>query len=724
MTYRTVLTTFLPVGVALMVIAGCKSEQATEPADGQAAAQPADAPAQPANGQGAAQAAGTGAQPGAEQANARQPGAGGDNAPNRFRRRFAQAEEEPVGGREHPEALFAPLDLPTPNERRLASGAPGSEYWQQRVDYEIDASLDADSRRLSATMDVTYHNNSPDTLTYMWLQLDQNLYKPDSIGTLTRTGGVMSAMNEPFEGGFDIDTIRAGDQTLDWHVYDTLARVELPDPIGPGETFDFEVVFAFDMPPFLRRMGAEDVEQGTIFEYGQWFPNVCVYDDVYGWNTQPYLGTGEFYTNFGNYEVSVTVPREFLVAGSGELVNPEDVLTQEQISRLATARAGRETVLIRTADEVGDEASRPAGSGPLTWRFSAQNVRTFAFACSKAFIWDACGATVTDLDGTERTVLCQSMYPKEAQGWGPDADDGGSTQDVRHSIEFYSRWLYPYQWAQMTNVNGPEGGMEYPMMVFCGGRRGGAPFGTIDHEVGHSWFPMLVNSDERRHVWMDEGFNTFINLYSGADYRGQDPDPGYAHSQTMDASRSRRGQAIDTPPDMMIPRWLGRLGYRKTAMGLYLLREVVLGHERFDYAFFEYVHRWAFKSPQPADFYRTMEDASGMDLAWFWREWFLETGSLDQAVTGVNVEDDKATITIDNLREQVMPVTIQIAYADGTEERRKLPVEAWYYTDRRTIDVALNGRTITKVTVDPDEMLPDVDTDNNVWEPSSEDEGK
>jgi hypothetical protein len=669
-------------------------------------------------------------EPADEQAAAAQPTQEANE--DRPRRRFAQQAEEDVeatGGRERPELLFAPLDLPTPNERRLASGAPGPGYWQQQVDYVIDANVDTEAKRLSAQMDVTYHNNSPDTLTYMWVQLEQNLFRTESIGTLTRAGGVMGAMEEPFEGGFDIESMRSGNQTLEWHEYDTLARVELARAIGPGETFDLSIAFAFDMPPYLRRMGAEEVDDGTIFEYAQWFPHVCVYDDVYGWNTMPYLGTGEFYTNFGDYEVAITLPREFLVMGSGELMNPEEVLTQEQMSRLATARTSDETVMIRDENEVRDPASRPAGSGPLTWRFKGDNIRTFAFTCSEAFVWDACAATVTDLDGTERTVLCQSMYPVEAEAWFPDADEGGATQYVKHSIEYYSDWLYPYPWPQMTNVNGPEGGMEYPMMVFCGGREGRGPFGVTDHEVGHSWFPMLVNTDERRHVWMDEGFNTFINMYSSADFRGNEPSAGRARGQSLDAARSRRGQAIDTPPDMMIPRWVGRLGYRKTGMGMFLLREVVLGHERFDYAFGEYVRRWAFKSPQPADFYRTMEDASGMDLAWFWRQWFLETGALDQAVTGVEIEEPSeeelaenpdagatATITIESLREQVMPVTVEIEFADGSTERRQLPVEAWYYTDRRTIEVEVGDRVITKVTVDPEGMLPDVDTENNVWE--------
>ena len=406
-----------------------------------------------------------------------------------------------------PNSCFAHLDLPTANERRLASGAPGPDYWQQQVDYHIDATLDADAQHLSADMDVLYHNNSPHTLTYIWIQLEQNLFRDDSLGTLSRSrGGVMREADEPLDGGYTINNVRSGDEALELVVYGTLARLEMGAGLPPGERFKFSMEFEFTMPPHLRRMGAEEMEQGTIFEYAQWFPHVCVYDDIYGWNTLPYLGTGEFYTNYGDYDVKVTVPRDHLVAATGVLQNPEDVLTSEQQSRLLSAMGSEETVMIRTAEEVGDPGSRPAGEGPLTWHFKASSVRTFAWATSEAFVWDACIASVTDPDQSERDVLCQSLYPMEADAWGPDNEQGGSSQYIKHAIEYYSDWLYPYPYPVMSNINGPEGGMEYPMMVFCGGRTGRGPYGVTDHEVGHSWFPMIVNTDERRHIWMDEGF--------------------------------------------------------------------------------------------------------------------------------------------------------------------------------------------------------------------------
>lgn len=644
---------------------------------------------------------------------------------------------------DRPYEAFAPLNLPTPTEARLGSGAPGPKYWQQRVDYKIDATLDADAQRLSATLRATYHNQSPHTLTFLWLQLEQNLFKPGSIGTRTRTGGgPMPEMDDDFDGGYDIPSIRTGTSELEFTIYDTLARVELPRPIKPGGTFTLELDFAFDMPPYLRRMGAEDVGQGRIFEYAQWFPHLCNYDDVYGWNTLPYAGSGEFYTNFGNYEVHITVPRTYLVAGSGVLQNPRDVLTATQRERLEQAKSSRETVMIRSAEEVGDPASRPAGDGPLTWKFKGENIRTFAWAASDAFIWDACSVVVKDPNGNDKAVLCQSLYPAEATAWAPTADEGGSTQYVAHSIEFYSNFLYPYPYPVMTNVNGPEGGMEYPMIVFCGGRTR-SPLGVTDHEVGHSWFPMIVNSDERRHAWMDEGFNSFINMHSMAAFRGEAVNPGRARQQTMRLSQGR-SQPIDVFPDRNLPGLLGSLQYRKTALGLHLLREVVLGPERFDYAFREYFRRWAFKSPQPADFFRSMEDAAGADLAWFFRQWFLEDGTLDLAVevafdepkpaeptkdgTDPKPATPTATITVRSLGRQVMPAVVVLQFDDGSIDRREFPVETWATTRERSYKVALTGRTLRRAVVDPDELLPDTDPANNRWsaegEPADQPQGE
>jgi Peptidase family M1 domain len=617
--------------------------------------------------------------------------------------------------------VFSELDLPTPNPWRLGSGAPGPEYWQQQVDYKINAVLDAETRNLAADMVVTYHNNAPTSLNFLWIQLEQNLFRSDSDGTKSRAGGVMRAMNEEFMGGYELSAVTSRGKDLEYRVYDTLARVDLPKPIKSGETFTFEISFSFAMPPYMRRMGAEKVKDGTIFEYAQWFPNVCMYDDVYGWNTLPYLGTGEFYTNYGNYEVNLTVPRDHLVSATGVLQNPYDVLTREQRDRIAKARKSDETVIIRGADEIGDASSRPTGDGDLTWRFKAENVRTFAWASSEAFVWDGCKATITDRDGKERNVFCQSMYPAEATAWSPDVEAGGSSQYVKHSIEFYSDFLYPYPYPEMTNINGPEGGMEYPMMVFCGGRTR-SPFGVTDHEVGHSWFPMIVNTDERRHAWMDEGFNTFINMYSGADFRGTDPTKGRRRGGGAGPKPTPTSQIIMMHPDQM--RNVGNLAYGKPGMGLFLLREYVLGPERFDAAFGEYIDRWVFKSPRPADFFRSMEDAAGMDLAWFWRGWFYEAGQLDQGIEKVEQRDGgNARVTFVNLGDQVMPVEFEVTYHDGSSETQRLPVESWFNSNKWTTTVHTDGKRIESVVLNPRNLLPDADKSNNKWEAADEDEG-
>ncbi|MEZ6242039.1 MAG: M1 family metallopeptidase [Phycisphaerales bacterium] len=612
--------------------------------------------------------------------------------------------------------IFAALELPTPNDRRLASGAPGPGYWQQRCDYKIDAELDAETQRLEVTERVTYHNNSPNDLDYIWMQMEQNLFRPDSLGTLSRTpGGVMKQDEENFVGGFDVHALTSGGSDLTYHVYDTMARVELPRALESGQEFTFEVSYAFDMPPHLRRMGADDVEDGVIFEYAQWFPAVCKYDDVYGWNTLPYLGTGEFYADYGDYEVNITVPSTHLVGASGELINPHDVLTPEQYDRMQQASGSDEPVVIRSVDEITDPDTRPQGEDTLTWRFRVHDARTFAWASSPAFAWDACKADVTALDGSHKTVLCQSLYPREATAWAPDHEAGGSSLVVKHSIEFYSKLLYPYAYPSMTNVNGAEGGMEYPGIVFCGSRTNAdGLFGVTDHEVGHSWFPMMVNSDERRHVWMDEGFNSFINMYSRADWKSADIDTERARDQTLRMSKETHRQAMDTPPDQMWGRWLGFLGYRKPAYSLYLLREVILGPERFDTAFREYVHNWAFKSPQPSDFFRTMENASGMDLAWFWRGWVLGSGQLDQSVDEVvTASDTLAYATFTSRGDVVMPVLYRVTYDDGTSEDRRAPVEAFYSSNRWRAWWNPGGRQVTRVEIDPDGLMPDVDRENN-----------
>ncbi|HED65817.1 MAG TPA: M1 family peptidase [Planctomycetes bacterium] len=605
--------------------------------------------------------------------------------------------------------IFSPLDLPTPNRIRTASGAPGPDYWQQRVDYSIQASLDPETRTVTATEHVTYHNASPDALEYIWLNVEQNAFREDSIaakvGTTTAIG-----MSQAEGEGTTIHSITSGGQPLEIHVYDTLARVEMPTPIAAdGGIFSFDVSWEFTIPEkVFRRFGIREFEQGKMYEIAQWFPAVAVYDDVYGWNTLPYIGTGEFYQNFGTYDVELTVPRNMVVVATGELQNARDVYTQTQLDRLTQARQSRDTVLIITPEEVGTPESRPAGDGPLTWRFHAENVRTVAWACSDAAILDA---------ASEDGVLFQSFYPKEGLPvWGE------ATQMLRAAVANYNKRWFHYPYPVATNVLGAEGGMEYPMIIFCRGRNERGVFGVTAHEIGHNWFPMTVNTDERRHAWMDEGFNTFINTYAGEDWFDDDSahrsDPGSFGS----AMRAENMLPIDTKPDMLPGYLLGQLEYAKTGVGLRILRDSILGPERFDYAFRTYIRRWAFKSPQPADFFRTMEDAAGADLAWFWRGWFLETGTLDQAVVKVRQPSKKRgpRITFENRGRLVMPLHYRVTREDGSVDEHRIPVELWFHLNR--ITDRIDGLSpVVKVEIDPDNEFPDVDRDNNVWPEVAED---
>jgi hypothetical protein len=570
----------------------------------------------------------------------------------------------------------------------------------------MDVTLDAETSRVEGRETITYTNNSPDALDYVWIHLEQNIFRADSLGAAISPRAQI-AMNDSFTDGCVIGAIRDGDGAdLPYHVYDTLARIDLPRPIAPGGgTLVLEIEWSFTISAkVFRRHGIETVEQGTIFEVAQWFPAVAVYDDVHGWNTLPYLGTGEFYNDFGDYDVRLTVPRSHLVAATGALRNPAEVLTAEQAERLEAARSSAETVMIRTPEEVDDPASRPEGEGPLTWRFVAEDVRTFAWASSDAFIYDAC-----DLDGT----LVQSMYPKEKVDLWKD-----STQMLRTAIAGYNERWYRYPYPAATNVYGREGGMEYPMIIFCRGSSERGLYGVTTHEIGHNWFPMIVSTDERRHAWMDEGFNTFINYYSFGDwFEGEFGRRGAARPYA--ARMRRRVPPVDTAADQLPRGLLGELEYQKPAVGLVLLREQVLGAERFDHAFRTYIERWAFRSPRPADFFRTMEDAAGADLAWFWRGWFLEWTALDQMVRSVSHRrDDKdghmVTVTLDNVGRLVMPVTLEVRYADGSTETRRLPVEIWHASDRfRT--TWRTAKRVTRVEIDPEMKLPDIDRSNNVW---------
>jgi len=613
---------------------------------------------------------------------------------------------------------FRRLALPTPTMVREGSGSPGPRYWQQRADYTIRAALDTATHTITGSETIRYTNNSPDSLRYLWLQVDQNIYTANSRGAALNPTDARFA-GRGFEGGYTIDYVRvvrrAGQATgripLTSTTNGTMLRVELDRPLAPGGgRTELELAYSFEVPEHgSDRMGREQLAAGWLYEIAQWYPRVAVYDDVRGWNTEQYLGQGEFYLEYGDFDVSITVPRSFVVAATGTLLNPNEVLTAGERVRLARAGHSDTTVAIIPRAEAGQAFTRPAGPRPtLTWHFSAKNVRDVAWAASAGFIWDASG-----YDG----VLIQSFYPPEA-----NADWGRSTEYARHSIKHYSeKWLrYPYPTA--INVGGPVGGMEYPMIVFCGRRAGGrALFGVTTHELGHEWFPMIVGSNERLYAWMDEGFNTFINIYSTlAFYRDTAPaDRGNA-TQWARFVTTGLDEPSMLPADRVAPALLGQAEYNKPATGLYLLRQHILDDTtRFDVAFREYIRRWAYKHPTPADFFRSMEDGLGEDLSWFWRGWFYRTDVVDLAVdSSATRADSTGTLTahifLSSPGGLPMPVELRLTYASGATENARLPIEIWFQGNHYAY-VRKVPAEVVKIEVDPDQHFPDVRRENNVW---------
>ncbi|HEX3276750.1 MAG TPA: M1 family metallopeptidase [Gemmatimonadales bacterium] len=641
----------------------------------------------------------------------------------------AAAQGAPPGrsAGDHPEDAFRRLDLPAANELRTGSGAPGPGYWQQRADYVIRATLDTATRSLRGEERIGYTNNSPDTLRYVWLQLEQNLFNSESRGYRvfgqdprfgTKGAEVSVRLLKVGEPATPATKARPGAPArpavpaspLRYSVNGTAMRIELARPLPPRGKQLLELSWSFPFGANSNRMGLEDIDGATIYEVAQWYPRMAVYDDVRGWNTEQYLGQGEFYLEYGSFDVSLTVPADMLVAATGTLQNPDEVLTAAQRARLARARTSTETVLIRSKDEIGDPASRPPTGFPtLTWHFTADSVRDFAWAAARHFVWDAVG-----VNGGR--TLAMSFYPPSADSLWREA-----TQYAKTAIEFYSRQWAPYPYPYASNVNGIEGGMEYPMIVFCRNRTDPQGlYSVTDHEFGHTWFPMVVGSNERQYGWMDEGFNSFMNHYSfPARFPGA-PLPtarGVAETYIKNAL-SGDEEAIMTPADRMRTgeNWRQAL-YNKPALGLVLLRERITSPERFDPVFREYFRRWAFKHPTPADFFRTMEDGLGEDLSWFWRSWFYTTDRLDQAVDSVALSDSAGVVSrvyLRNAGQMPMPVELALQLADGRIQRLRLPVEIWGLG--RTYVARVPGpQKVNGVTIDPDGWYPDVDRSNNRW---------
>jgi hypothetical protein len=606
---------------------------------------------------------------------------------------------------------FRALPVPAANRVRSSSGAPGPEYWQQEASYTIKATLDTGPNVITGTETIRYVNHSPDALAFVWVQIEQNIFTKNSVTYQLNQpplhfagGAVFDFTGEGFIGGISIDHFRIGTRELARSEYGTMMRVELPAPIPPHGIAIFQVAWHFPVPPYGGgRMGRVG---NRLYEIGQWYPRLVVYDDVNGWNPLPYIGAGEFYLEYGNYDVTLTLPAGFLVAATGTVQNPLAVYTLEQRSRLARARVSDTAVAIITKAEAlaaasASHATRTPDS--RVWHITAANVRDFAWAASPDFRWDASGW---------KGIQINTYYRPSATPWEE------ANRMARFTIQHFSETWGMYPWPHATTVEGLIEGMEYPMLTFVPSiEKREDQFWVLMHEFGHQWFPMTVGSDERRYPWMDEGFNTFIDYGAAEGYF-----KGTAYGDTVRRELLADFQTSAVPgqeqPLITKPveqRDLGWGAYQKPALMLTILRDDVLGRETFERAIREYVRRWRFKHPQPADFFRTMANVSGRDLDWFWREWVYTTARLDQAVDSVRpVGGDSTYVFLSNRGQMVLPVTVQLRYGDGSSDLHTLPIEMWNLGDRFTARFA-TPRPVVGVVVDPTASLPDVNRGNNSW---------
>ena len=718
--------------------------------------------------------------------------------------------------------LYTPTDpfrqleeiLPTPNPERAPSGAPGHAYWQQEVDYDIEVEIDDETQRLRGLEKVKYQNNSPDELRYLWLQLDANIYAPDSDRELTSTAPTFDRMGYrsverllaagDFDGSVQIKSLKSGRDDLKYTVVGTMMRIDLPKPLAPGRSVKFELAWEYainDSDKVGGRTGFEHFEKddNNIYEIAQWFPRLAAYNDVTGWQHKQYLGRGEFTLEFGDYDVEITVPSDHVVASTGELKNAKKVLDKKQLERLDKARESKAPVFIVTPEEA-KKAEGSKAKSKKTWKFEAKNVRDFAFATSRKFIWDAQGYDV-DKDGKPE-VMAMSFYPNEGEPlWSKY-----STRAIVHTLEVYGRYTFQYPYPTAISVNGPVGGMEYPMICFNGPRpeedgtySKRTKYGLISviiHEVGHNFFPMIVNSDERQWTWMDEGLNTFLQYLTEQEWEPEYPSRRGEPRDIVDYMASADQVPIMTNSESLLQ--FGNNAYAKTATALNILRETVLGREAFDFAFKEYARRWQFKRPMPSDFFRTMEDASGTDLDWFWRGWFYSNAHTDQALLGFaeytidtqdpEVEkprqkaerdggpeslskrrnreirrltdelpelkdfynefdeldvtpadreryakslealepDEKALLSrgerfyvvdIANEGGLVMPVILEVHYADGSKDEMRIPAEIWRQGDERVSKTIVSKKEVVRIVLDPHLETADVDLSDNEWPP-------
>jgi hypothetical protein len=741
------------------------------------------------------------------------------------------------------EDKFRQLDesLPTPNVYRNAAGEPGHEYWQQQVDYKIKATLDEKKRRIEASQDITYHNNSPDTLKYLWVQLDQNKFRNDSMSAMTTTfGGIgnrgpatsSASSSKPAQLslgalrrqqftadnvlGYNIQSVKDNNgKNLKHTIVGTNMRIDLPEHLKPGKKVVFSIDFDFNIveeDAVSARSGYEhfpdDKRKGgnDIFLLAQWFPRLHAYTDYEAWTNKEFIGRGEFTLEFGNYDVELTVPADHIVSSTGALQNPKSVLTSTQRKRLKEAEKADRIVFVVTEEEAL-ENEKEGTDKSKTWEFSAKNVRDFAWASSRKFMWDARGHQQGGND--QPLVMAMSFYPKE----GGDLWKKYSTEAVIQTLEVYSRFSFDYPYPVAQSVNGPVGGMEYPMITFNGPRTelqddGSRTYsqsekrfliGVVIHEVGHIYFPMIVNSDERQWTWMDEGLNSFLDGIAGREWDPTIPW-GVEPRDITSYMKSTNQVPIMTQSDSVLR--LGPNAYTKPAAALNILRETILGRELFDFAFKEYAQRWKYKRPTPSDFFRTMEEASGVDLDWFWRGWFYSTDHVDISldkisklrldtknpdidfnrlrleefdkpismtdernkaagqelwverfsdITDFYDENDRFTVTnkernkynkflkdlkpwekaaferavkedknyyvleFSNKGGLVMPIILELTFADGSTENQYIPAEIWRRTPKAVNKMIITekDKELVSVTIDPRWETADVDVNNN-----------
>lgn len=632
---------------------------------------------------------------------------------------------------------FEQLDqmLPTPNEYRTGSGSPGPKYWQQRADYVINAELNDVNASLTGSETITYYNNSPDVLKYLWLQLDQNINTKDNLTTKTDTYSVKDSVSTKemaselglydFEGGHKIKSIKdATGKTLPYTINATMMRIDLPQPLAAGQKYVFSIEWSYNVPDRMRGGSRNDSRSGyenfpednnNLYLIAQWFPRMCVYDDVVGWQNKQFLGQGEFTLTFGDYTVNITVPSDHIIAATGMVQNPKEVLTAEQFARFEKAKTSFDKPLIICTEKEAREREKTKSTTKKTWVFKAENVRDFAFASSRKFIWDAQAVKIAN-----KTPLAMSYYPKE----GNPLWEQESTKAVKNTISTYSKYSVDYPYPQATSVHGASLGMEYPMICFNFGRpaKDGTytdrlkwgMVGVIVHEVGHNFFPMIINNDERQWTWMDEGVNTFVQYRTQVENY---PDMPQRRGPASMIVPYMKGDGSLQRPLMTNSEQILQFGaeqYAKTATALNILRETVMGPELFDKAFKEYSTRWAFKHPKPADFFRTLEDASAVDLDWFWKGWFYTTDRCDQSIDKVKwYRVRKEQTNLESKEKTVKKGDLSASSADkkydnfnnGPEPLTVIPTDARFYgefqsrIDDKAIISKLESKNIYEVTL-------------------------